>query len=277
MKIKNWLYLKIKTIPWLFSISKKIYHEILVPMRTGRAYYWVWYCITLRRKEIQKLSKLGFSEIKPYKHNDWRIGEDTDRAYRRFYMARKGNTVCFIKVGKHDKTVCNEIAVHKRIECKRFSFTPNCVMVDENFGKDTVMLALEFFEGLHYIPETASEKDITRICGQFISIFHNLSNVNLVHADIHRGNLMLDNRDNVVLLDFGISKFLNDENIIDYVERPGTFYRFVGTQRLYDDAYSFLQMLEKQIHISFLDAIEEVNQIKEMVDQQCFLIETNGK
>jgi hypothetical protein len=52
--------------------------------------------------------------------------------------------------------------------------------------------------------------------------------------------------DELMLIDFGISYSENLENTVNYVARPGTYYKETenGT-RFYDDAYSFVKMIEK--------------------------------
>ena len=81
---------------------------------------------------------------------------------------------------------------------------------------------------------------------------------------------MLNAQNHLVLLDFGISKFLDNTNNVDYIARPGTFYQKTEKGRIYDDAYSFLCMIEKYSESSKILDSEEYNDIKKRVGQAYF-------
>ena len=81
-------------------------------------------------------------------------------------------------------------------------------------------------------------------CREFLEILDALESRDIIHADIHKNNLMLDQQGHLVLLDYGISMILRQDNSVDYKARPGTFYREKDGVRIYDDAYSFVMMLE---------------------------------
>lgn len=56
---------------------------------------------------------------------------------------------------------------------------------------------------------------------------------------------MLQRKDgSLVLLDFGISMAATVDNTVNYLARPGTFFKEDDNNREYDDVYSFLKMLD---------------------------------
>ena len=104
-----------------------------------------------------------------------------------------------------------------------------------------------------------------------MTILDELKNRGIVHADIHKGNLMIKNN-HLYLLDYGISKVLNDGNTIDYNSRPGTFYVESGNIRTYDDAYSFVETIVGLGASEEFKNIEEFENIKNRVGDFSFQV-----
>lgn len=235
-----------KKYPFVHRILSFIYNKFIIKLISG--YYWrcIKYYFVTYFPETNHLKKYGFVNIKPVNLSGWRWGKGLDKAYRRYYVANYECKKCFVKVAKNDATIINEIQVNSYIKdcCGSVDFTTKLIMCDKNFCEDTAMMAIEFISDLQkfYIPQDVGEFEV--LCKSFERILKILEEFQIVHADIHKGNLMIKDG-KPVLLDFGISKIKNVENDIDYKARPGTFFRTNDTERTYDDAYSFIKMLEK--------------------------------
>ena len=259
------------------SILKNIYFwlrkEVLLPIKTGRIRYNICFFIFQERNEKKELEAYGFKRIHAKSVNDWRIGRGKDKAFRRYYTAYKDNKKCFIKIGISDVTVKNEYEIMKSRKDK-FFFSPSFIDGCDNFKKSAVMLAVSYIDGLEsfVIPNTTEQFD--NICKQFIVILNTLRRNNIIHADIHKGNLMTQNG-KLILLDYGISRRLdNSENRIDYIARPGTFYQEIDGIRIYDDAYSFIQLLNTLGLPDSFKSTFSYKQIQNMIGDYCFTINT---
>ena len=180
-----------------------VYRHFYNPLISGRFKYMIKYNVIYRRKEIKRMKALGFDNIKPFNKNSWRIGRHIDKVERRYYTADFSGKKVFVKIAKNDLTTRNEIDIYKRLKEYNFDFAPMCIMSDLNFSKDdTVLLANEYVDGLKTIePQNAN---FEHICESFNNVLDNMYALGLVHADIHKGNLMLDSNDNIILMDFGI-------------------------------------------------------------------------
>lgn len=229
----------LKKVPGLYFLKTKCYE----PMRKGYFRYYFLYLRKDKPADINGLTSLGITELKPINFTQWRIGKGKDNAYRRYYTGVFQGTKCFIKIGKNDATVFNECAILGRMCEEALGFSPRLLLGTDTFAENTAMVALEYIEGLKPLSPIGSKADFEDICKQFVSILSSLEQIEIVHGDIHKGNLMLANG-KLILMDYGIAKSPNGENSINYLHRPGTFYRESMGTRVYDDAYSFLKMVE---------------------------------
>lgn len=261
--------------PLLVKYIRFIYHDIIEGFINGYYWYMIKYTLNERKKEILALHSLGFEDIKLYKTRSWRRGHELDHAHRRYYTARYDKKQAFIKIAKNDKTIQNEIDVAEIISEKGFMFTPKKLLSCSSFRKTYKLLAIEFEEYLHPIPVDINEDEMKRCCREFLFIHKSLSDIKLVHADIHKGNLMFNSDNHLVLFDFGISRFLDKNNKVDYVARPGTFYQRTKNGRIYDDAYSFLSMLEKMPAYPEVINSVEYREIKDRIGLTQFEVNIN--
>lgn len=234
---------KIKPI-YLFLLYIKI--NLINPAISGHLWYYLRFLFTMKSSEIKKLKSKGFKKIKTFQPYTWRIGKGQDRAFRRYYLAWFNNTKCFIKIGKNDITVANEAKIYAFIKDKALDFFANCLFIDENFDDSTVMIANEFIEQLIPFTEIDQKSKFDIICSEFFELLDKLESLGIIHADIHKGNILTTPNNGIVLLDFGISFFKGKEKRINYNMRPGTFYinDEENNLRKYDDAYSFVKMIE---------------------------------
>lgn len=231
--------------PKLYKLLSAIYQTVFAPVVSGHAQYYVKYLLFVKRGEVKKLNLYGLVEPKAYNYREWRIGKGKDGAYRRYYLAYYNGKKCFIKIGTNDATVSNELDILSNFKDAEIDFSPKFLVGDFNFANSTVMVAVDFIEGLTKFEIPGNEETFDDICKQFNDILDKLTSNGVVHADIHKGNLMLCNG-KLFLLDYGISMIKDKGNKIDYVARPGTFYIKKDGYRIYDDAYSFEQLLNQQ-------------------------------
>lgn len=242
MRIKELL----RKMPILFAILSFAKYKMYLPLKRGQVFYYVKYLICERKGEIKKLKKLGFNGIKTFEPFSWRIGKEKDKAHRRYYKAYYYGEKCFIKIGKNDSTVKNEAQIYLDLINEKIDFIAKILYIDMNFSKNTVLVANKFIENMHSIGETSGIDEFKKICFLFCGVLDELKKKEIIHADIHKGNLMITQEKKVILLDFGISIKEKKENCVDYKSRPGTFYitRKNDGIRTYDDAYSFVKMIE---------------------------------
>ena len=245
MNIVNRLRQIFKNNRKIYKIMSLIYRKLVLPIISGHSFYNLKYNIFVKNKEICQLEQMGLSNICVFKQNTWRIGRSEDKALRRYYTGNYANLPCFVKIASGDKTVENEINIQKKIHKKFFQFTPKYLTSIDAVSGQKSILVVEYLIDLHPIPDNPSYDLLISISRQFNNILDSFAKIGLVHADIHRGNMLLDSKENLVILDFGISKFVDVDNNVNYIERPGTYYKQIDNYRIYDDAYSFVQMIKK--------------------------------
>ena len=256
----------IRKYKWIHKPISLFFFYFIYPFLNGYYRFMVNYILRIKKEEIKQLENYGFKNIKPYKSRSWRIGVEKDKAYRRYYTAVFNNQICFLKIAINDSTIGNEIQIAESLIKKNISFISKIICFDKNLAEGKQMLATEFTAGLHPISQESIYGDkegvksdqLIDYCTQMIDILKKLEAIGLVHADIHRGNLMLDAKNKLVLLDFGISKFIDKPNEVNYRYRPGTYYRETENGRMYDDAYSFLQL------------INQYSSVAEIKDNECY-------
>lgn len=231
--------------PKLRRIMSIVYGIFIEPFASGWFSYMFRYTLFVRRTEINALKALDFYNIHCYLTKAWRRGTELDHAHRRYYKAKYHDKEVFIKVAVNDATIENEIIIAEYLSSLSFSFVIPTVLASRHFNGEMNLLAIEYVSGIHpfVIP-----KDIKRFeiyCCEYLKILQVFEKNGIVHADIHPNNLVFDKDNKLIVIDFGISRILGQKNTVDYVARPGTYYRNLGNTRVYDDAYSFVKMIEK--------------------------------
>lgn len=262
---------RIKQISFLYKPLYYFKYKLVAPIKSGHFLYYMKYTFSLKKIECAKLMLLGIANPKPIHFLDWRIGKGKDHAFRRYYLASYNGKKCFIKIGKNDATVRNEYLTLSKLPKDVIDFSPKILIGKENFDTNTTMLAVEFIEGLEKFTLPKDISTFENLCEQFIHILKVLESQNLVHADIHRGNLMLHNN-KLILLDYGISMFKYERNDIDYVARPGTYYRIAEDYRIYDDAYSFTKLIESLQSDFSVETSNMLPLIYQRIDQNSFKV-----
>lgn len=242
MNLKNF----IKSIRPLYYLLLYIKIKIVNPAMSGHLWYYISFSLRLKFSEVRKLKRRGFKKIKAFQPFTWRIGKGKDHAFRRYYTASLNNIDCFIKIGKNDITVANEAKIYNLIKGESLDFLANSIYIDESFDDNTVMIANEFISNLTPFANIYKKETFATVCSKFLKVLKKLETLGIIHADIHKGNIMCTPENSVVLLDFGISFLKGKEKLVDYNMRPGTFYieDVVNKRRKYDDVYSFVKMIE---------------------------------
>lgn len=107
---------------------------------------------------------------------------------------------------------------------------------------------LEYIEGKVFYDLLRKERhkfsraEIYKICYQLIDIVDILQNNNIVHRDIRTPNVILKDNNELALIDFGLARFINNENYKKDVD-----YWFIGDFliHLYYSSYKPISKYEK--------------------------------
>lgn len=233
----------LKKKPGLYSFLSDTYNHVFGPIKSGHLKYYLQYSVNGKKHEIGNLKSHGLVNIRPIMIPQWRIGHGRDGAHRRYYSGIINGEPCFIKIGYKDATVRNELNVMMAQE-EPFTNSPALLGGDLDFDEETVMLAIQFIPSLEKLAIPRSKEEFDGLCQNYLSILDDLKGRHIIHADIHKENLMLQGS-KLILLDYGISMMMDVGNDIDYISRPGTYYTENNDIRTYDDAYSFIKTVEE--------------------------------
>ena len=181
-------------------------------------------------------------------------------------MGFYSNEKVFIKIGQNDATVENEYYVLKSILNVQLDFVAPIVCGSEKLDNNTVMIAVKYLPGLRKFSLPDTKTEFTQLCENFYLLLKELRQNSIIHADIHEGNLMLQDK-RIILLDFGISFVKGKKNSINYKHRPGTFFREKDGVRRYDDAYSFVCLLDRLCVPIEWKKLEQYKKIVKCIDE----------
>ena len=257
-----------KKIPLIGPFSVFLYKKTIKRWKNHYFFNKKFYNKNIKRNEINSLKSIGVFNIKELDFDSWKFDSGLDHSFRRYYLALYKGKESFIKISNNDLTVLNEIEISSRRP--EFEFSPKTYFIDQNFNDGYLIIQ----EKKHNLKKLYF-KDFVHfqfICRQVNKILDELFTIGLVHCDIHRGNLLLDNKTSrVYLLDYGISRFIDVPNKIDYVARPGTYYRVYKkgnkTIRIYDDAYSFVKTTENLSIQKEWENCSDFQEIKKKIDR----------
>jgi len=192
-----------------------------------------------------KLSSYGLSEISVYRVRRWYTYTEEEKIIRRYYKARFNGELCFIKVAKNDSTIKKEIFINKYLVQCDIEFIPKLLVSDEEYDVSTSLIVTEFIQNTHKFKLPEDEKTFEYICGELIAIHGCFHKLGIMHGDICNSNILLDSRNNISLIDFGVGWAPGSEifKVNDLYVR-GTYYILDGNIRTYDHAFSFLRMMD---------------------------------
>lgn len=263
----------LRKYPRLFKILSWTKENIVEPFTTGFLWNYFIYLISISKREKNYLKINGFESLSVFKTRSWRFHEGIDGANRRYYIATLGGKKCFIKIANSDLTIENEIFIAKLVQKYEWNFTSKCLYIDETTYSDGKVLALEFINDLHEFKLPSSKQTFRLICDEYLEILNALETAGIVHADVHRRNLLMDSNNHIYILDFGISAIEKKGNKIDYLARPGTFFKTNGNTRIYDDAYSFIMMTQNLGISKEFEELEEYTAIRDRIGKITYTVQ----
>ena len=124
-----------------------------------------------------------------------------------------------ISVGENKAVFKQQLEKFKEEARRIYSLShPNIVKVSALFDEnDTAYYVMNYVEGMSLAQkcrkEKLSESQIMRYLDQLLSALDYIHSRGITHLDIKPGNIMIDQDDNVVLIDFGASKLFNAQSV----------------------------------------------------------------
>jgi len=92
---------------------------------------------------------------------------------------------------------------------------PNIVKVTDVFeANNTVYFVMNLIDGksLSKYKKTMPEAQVRKYLEQILSALEHIHKMGILHLDIKPSNIMIDQNDNAILIDFGASKMYRDGN-----------------------------------------------------------------
>lgn len=230
----------------LFKIIGDNYLCMLCIIKSGLCWGMYKYFKYYRKFDYKILDEFLVKNPIKYKITAWRYGNEADGAFRRYYIGVYNNKKIFVKIATNDLTVQNEINIARYINNDIQPFL--CTIRFYSIIYNTCLIAFDYYDNLEDFKNPSEYKDFETLCSEYLEILKYLEKKQIIHGDIHKGNLLLDSNGKLILLDFGIS-FINKKQVnINYKVRKGTYFRELkkGKKivRVYDDAYSFIKMTD---------------------------------
>ena len=205
----------------------------------------VIYFLFYHHAAVTRLSTYGLSDISTYQIRRWLRVVRGEKLIRFYYQAKFKGEPCFIKMAKLDNTIGNEIYINKYLARCGATFVPRLLISDDNYNKDTSMMVLEAISDMREFELPDNESSFESICGDFEDIYKFFLEHGIIHGDINDSNLLLDHDNHIILIDFGLAKSPgSDTSQLSCSVQRGLYYQSSENTRIYDDAYSFLRMLD---------------------------------
>jgi len=145
--------------------------------------------------------------------------------YSNVYLVKCKNKLFALKYAEIDDNTENEAN-----NIKKLSNYPNCnkyvsCIYDSFEYEGYIVMVLEYIEGItleFFIDQNENELNsnvIWDIIKKLINGIHFIHSHHIAHRDIHSGNLMIDNDNNIKYVDFGLACFEKEcENSSDYLD-----------------------------------------------------------
>jgi len=174
----------------------------------------------------------------------WYTGLGAEKLVRLFYRARYNGEPCFIKLVTNDSSIKKEIFINEYATQCNLDFIPK-LLQSNDINKNSSFLVTEFISGAKKFQMPNDEKSFETICANFIYIHDCLKKYDIIHGDISISNIILDSQNRIKLIDFGVGKAPGSE-VFDtgrFIHR-GTYYIPTNDSRIYDNAFSFLKVMD---------------------------------
>jgi len=183
-----------------------------------------------------------------YKARIWYIGlrrsqSTGKKIIRYFYSATYKGKPCFVKLGKNCATF-KEVLVYKHMTECGLTLMPALLHSDENYAKNTVLLVTEFVNDMTNFKLPNDRVAFEAICTQLEYIHQQLREADIVHGDLTTSNLSITADQRIVVMDFGIAFSPAFEAFQSNTPFIGTHFNVSGNKCIYDNAYSFLRILD---------------------------------
>lgn len=192
---------------------------------------------------ISRLKSCGITNVRAFHIRQW-VRYIDKNIIRYYYKAKLSGNACFVKISG-DSTIENEINVNKYLSRCGVDFAPRYLYSGSDFCEGASALVVSYVPGLRSFCLPDDAVLFESLCAEFESIYQRLNSLGIIHGDISSSNLMLDGNNHIVLTDFGIGKVPGAEaSGVDYGVHRGTYYIESADTRTYDDAYSFIHMLD---------------------------------
>ncbi len=141
---------------------------------------------------------------------------------------RNSNTFLALDTQLNAQLIVKEIEKDKDVESyfreSRIMYDvqhPNiCEIQWASEGKEKIYLSMPFYPkgslGSILKNKTLTVKEIIKISLDILTGLHYIHSKGLVHLDIKPSNVLINNNNKAVITDFGLSKYLNDENLVKH-------------------------------------------------------------
>lgn len=220
-------------------------------LKLRKALHICLYFLLEHHKYIAKLKSYGLMNIRTYRIKFWYRDLWTPRKnwadsyIKKYYATELKGKKCFAKTMTRGIVAQREIFINSYITKCNLDFVPKLLLSDENYDTSISLMVIEFIEGLREFTLPKDETTFEAVCAEFEHIHKCLRVADIIHGDLCRYNLLLDENNHIFLIDFGLTWVPGSENYpIDYRRHRGASYIDAGCSRIYDNAYSFLNMLD---------------------------------
>ena len=229
-----------------------------------KLHFVLCYFLLHHRKTIAKLSSYGLTDIRVYCVRHWYMGLGEEKLVRLFYKTKLDGTWCFVKLVENDSSIAKEIFINKYITERGIEFVPKLLLSDDN------LLVIEFIQGMKKFKLPDDEKAFENMCADFKNIHACFKKFDIIHGDISASNVLLDKDNKIVLIDFGVGWVPGSEVFpSNHVIHHGTYYVESDNIRIYDNAFSFLRVLDYYKIPAKFKQMKCYKEIEQLVGAHC--------
>jgi len=205
------------------------------------------YLIFNHRKTVRKLESYGLRDVKIYRFRRWRWWQwhkaEETTIKRFYYKAKYENENCFVKLSRNDYAIKNEIHISRYLSRCAIGFVPGYLHSDEDYEKHTSLLITGFISGMRPFTLPGDEKTFEAVCGEFEQIIKCFVQYGIFHGDVSASNVLMDSENHIMVIDFALG-YAPGSEAYQLKDPRGMNYRLSGNVCTYDNAYSFIRLLD---------------------------------